>query len=184
MAEANSPQSLAKEGKSAYQRGDYLAAARTFEAARSRYRATGDELNGAEMANNSSVAFLQGGEAEEALKAVDGTAESFAAADDLKRQGMAVGNQAAALEALERFEEALAAYQQSADILQQAGEDQLRANVMNSLSMLQFRMGKQLQAFATMHSGLEGVEKPSPKQRFLKKVLNIPIEMITKKKKS
>ena len=53
---------------------------------------------------------------------------------------------------------------------------------MNSLSMLQFRLGKQLQALATMHSGLDGVKKPSPKQRFLKKLLNIPIEMITKKK--
>jgi tetratricopeptide (TPR) repeat protein len=183
MSEVNSPQSLAKEGKSAYQRGDYLAAARAFEAARSGFSTARDELNAAEMANNSSVAYLQAGEAEEALKAVEGTPEIFAQAGDLKRQGMAVGNQAAALEALERLDEALVAYQQSADILQETGEDQLRANVMNSLSMLQFRMGKQLQALATMHAGLEGVEKPSPKQRFLKKLLNIPIDMITKKKK-
>jgi tetratricopeptide (TPR) repeat protein len=162
MSEATSPKKLAEDGKSAYKRGDYLAAA--------------------QMKNNCSVAYLQAGEGEAALNAVEGTAEIFEAAGDLRRQGMAIGNLGAALEAVEHLDEAIEAYQKSAEILAQAGEDQLRANVMHSLSMLQFRQGKQLQALATMQDGLEGVEHPSPKQTVLKKMLRIPFEMFTKNK--
>jgi len=183
MSELVSPEKLAKEGKTAYQNGDYLAAAQAFEVAQQSYASLGDRLNAAEMSNNSSVAYLQAGEGEAALKAVEGSPEIFAEAGDLRRQGMALGNLASALEALDRSEEALAAYQQSASILEQAGEDQLRANVMHSLSMLQFRLGKQLQALASMHNGLEGVKHPSPRQSLLKKLVAIPVNMLTKTKK-
>jgi hypothetical protein len=127
---------------------------------------------------------LQAGEGQAALKAVEGTAETFAEAGDLHRQGMALGNLASALEAVDRTEEAAGAYLQSAGVLEKAGEDQLRASVMHSLSMLQFRTGKQLQALASMQSGLEGVKRPSPKQSLLKKLLSIPVDMLTRNKKS
>lgn len=182
MSEATTPQSLAKEGNKAYQREDYLAAASAFEAARQGYEALEDSLNAAEMANNCSVAYLQAGDSEAALAAVEGSEAVFALAGDLRRQGMALGNRAAALEALERFEEAIAAYQQAAEILQQAGEDQLRAQVMQSVSMLQFKMGRQLQALASMQSGLEGVKHPNVKQKMIKKLLDTPLEMMIPKK--
>jgi tetratricopeptide (TPR) repeat protein len=178
----HSPQQLAKEGKNAYGRGDHLAAAQAYVAAQQGYLATGDALTAAEMANNACVAFLQADQGQAALDIVEGTDQIFAQAGDLKRQGMALGNKGAALEELERNDEAIQAYFQSADILQQAGEDQLRANVMQSLSMLQFEMGRQLQALASMQNGLEGVKKPSTKQTFLKKLLNIPMDMMTTKK--
>jgi tetratricopeptide (TPR) repeat protein len=180
MNETTSPQELAKEGKSLYQRGDYQAAAQVFKAAAEAYTLAQDVLNAAEMANNCSVAHLQADDAQAALDAVQGTDEIFAQAGDIRRQGMALGNRAAALEALDRLEEASETYLQAADILQQAGEDKLRADVMQSLSMLQFRSGRQLQALASMKSGIEGVEHPSAKQKFIKKLLRIPFEMLNK----
>jgi tetratricopeptide (TPR) repeat protein len=173
---------MAKKAKAAYQRGDYLLAANTFESASQAYITAGDELNAAEMANNGSVAFLQAGEAEAALKVVEGTPEVFAQAGDLGRQGMALGNYASALEALDRLEEAEEAYAMSAELLEQAGEDKLRANVMQSLSGLQFRSGRQLEALASMKTGLDDVKKPSAKQRFLKRLLSIPFDMLNKNK--
>jgi tetratricopeptide (TPR) repeat protein len=184
MSEAVSPDNLAKEGKSAFQNGDYLAAAQAFEAAQRGYKSRGDELNAAEMANNCSVAYLQASEAQAALKAVEGTDAIFAEAGDVRRQGMALGNLASALEAVDRTEEAAEAYLQSASALEKAGEDQLRANVMHSLSMLQFRSGKQLQALASMQNGLDGVKRPTPKQSLLKKLLSIPVDMLTRNRKS
>jgi tetratricopeptide (TPR) repeat protein len=181
MAQVLTHQQLAKQGKSAYRHGDYLTAAQAFEAARAGYEAAGDELEAAEMGNNSSVAYLQAGENEKALQAAAGTAEIFVRAGDLRRQGMALGNLGAALEALERNQEALETYHQAAAVLEQAGEDQMRAQVLQSLSMLQYNMGRQLQALATMKSGLDGVKRPSPKQTMLKKLLNIPFEMINRK---
>jgi tetratricopeptide (TPR) repeat protein len=184
MSDALSPDKLTKEGKSAYQNGDYLAAAQAFEAARQAYLSRGDQLTAAEMANNCSVAYLQAGDGQAALLATDGTAALFAEAGDLRRQGMALGNLASALEAVDRSEEAVEAYLQSASVLENAGEDQLRANVMHSLSMLQFRSGKQLQALASMQNGLEGVKRPSPRQSVLKKLINIPVDMLTRNKKT
>lgn len=179
-----SPEKIAKEAKSAYQHGDYFQAARAYEAARQAFLSRDDQINAAEMANNASVAFLQAGDAESALKAAERTVEVFAQAGDLRRQGMALGNIGAALDALDRDEEAMAFYERSAEVLDQASEDQLRVSVMQSLSMLQFQTGRQLQALATMQHGLENVKHPSPKQSILKKLLRIPFDMATRKKPS
>lgn len=180
MDEALNPKQLFKEGQSAYTRGDHLAAAKAFEAASQAYMAVQDSLNAAEMANNSSVAFLQAGDAQAALQIVEGTPEVFRLAGDIRRQAMAIGNLAAALEALNHLEEAIEAYQQSADLLKQAGEDQLRLNVMQSLSALQLRTGRQLEALASMKVGLDLAEKLSGKQRLIRKLLNIPFQMMDK----
>jgi tetratricopeptide (TPR) repeat protein len=178
MDEPVSVDQLVKEGKSAYQQGDFMAAARAYEAAALSYASAGDALSAAEMRNNSSVAYLQAGEAQVAYKAVDGTPAIFANAGDIRRQGMALGNIGSALEATNRLEEAADAYRQSAEILQQAGETDLRAYVMKSLSALQLRTGHHLEALATMQSGLEGVEKPKPQQRLLQRLLKTPFNIL------
>ncbi len=180
MTETKTPQQLSKVGKAAYQRGDFMEAAHQFEAAGQGYLAQGDAVNAAEMANNCSVAYLQAGEAEAALQVVQGTDETFAAAGDLRRQGMAVGNRGAALEGLGRNDEALAAYEKSAELLKQAGDDASYSSVMQSLSALQLKTGKQLQALSTMQAGLNAVEHPSPKQRLIKRLLTVPFKLMNK----
>lgn len=182
MNEVINPQKSAQDGNSAYKKGHYDAAAQAFHTARTGYEAVGDALNAAEMANNSSVAYLQAGKAEAALQELEGIEKIFAQAGDLRRHGMTLGNRGAALEALGRLDEAGEAYLESAGILQQAGEDQLRVSVMQSLSGLQLRTGKQLQALVTMQQGLDEVKKPSPRQRALKRLLSVPFEMVTRKK--
>lgn len=184
MGEIVNPEKLVKDGKSRFQRREYLEAVNLFEAARLAFLAREDHLSAGEMANNVSVAYLQNGDPEAALKAVEGIAPLFAEAGDLRRQGMTLGNMAAALDALDQIDQAAEAYQQSAELLEQAGEDQLCANVMQSLSMLQFRSGRQLQALASMKHGLDGVQRPTPKQSFLKKLIQIPFDMIAPKKPS
>jgi tetratricopeptide (TPR) repeat protein len=180
MAEALAPEQLVVEGKSAYQGGDFAAAARAFEAAAHAYTAAGDALSAAEAWNNASVAHLQAEEYELALGAVVTTPAVFASAGDERRQGMALGNLGAAQEGLGRLEEAAENYLQSAELLGRVGEDQLRAHVMKSLSALQMRTGKQFEALATMQSGLDGVKKPNPQQRLLKRLLGIPFKMLGK----
>ena len=182
MTEAQTPQQLAKNGQAQYAKEDFAGAAQTFQAARQGYLALNDDLMAAEMANNASVAFLADEAAEQALAVLEGVESIFEQAGDLKRHGMTLGNRGAALEALGRVPEAEQAYLQSAQLLQQAGEDQLRANVMHSLSAMQLNAGRQLQALVSMQQGLEGIKRPTPKQTFLKKLLNIPMEMIGKKK--
>jgi len=92
------PIALAEDGKNEYGKGNFVAAADLFWQAAQSYKSAKDELNAAEMMNNQSVALLQAGKAREALQATEGTEEIFQKAGDIKRQGIAVSNRAAALE--------------------------------------------------------------------------------------
>jgi tetratricopeptide (TPR) repeat protein len=178
MGEIIKPEQFIKEGQAAYQHKEYQAAAQAFTAAAEGFAAAGEPLAAAEQSNNASVAYLQAGEAEAALRAVDGSDLVFAQAGDAHRQALALGNRAAALEALDRLDEAAASYEASADLLKQLGETDLRATVMQALSALQLRQGRRLEALATMQAGLAGVKHPNVKQRLAKKLLETPFKMM------
>ena len=111
-----------------------------------------------------------GGKAPEILKKVSPV---FKEAGDKTGQAMALGNQAAALEELGNLEEAEQAYQDAVDLLRETGEKELLAQTARSLANIQLRTGKQLEAAVNMQAGLEGLEKPSIKERFLRWILKI-----------
>ncbi len=159
---------LADDGKLAFEAGNYESAAGLFENAAKGFASLKDQLNEAEMKNNLSVTLLKLGKSQEALDAVTGTDTIFAQANDLKRQGMAVGNQASALEALKRFDEALAAYERSAQIFADAGEGDLRSMVLKSAAGIKLKRGKVTDSAIKMIGSLEAKEKPSIFDRILK----------------
>lgn len=162
-----------QQGKQAYAAGRFAEAARLFEQAASDYTAENKPLDAAEMKNNASVAWLQADQPQKALDVLAGTADLFQAAADLKRWGLALGNEGAALDALKRYDEAAQKYTRSAEVLEEAGEDQMRAEVLKALSALQLKTGKQIDAVLSMQSGLAGIKKPTLKQKILKKLLRL-----------
>lgn len=159
------PVLLEQQGKQAFERGQFDQAADLFRRAA---LALTDKSAAAEMNNNVSVALLQAGKAREALDAVLGTDEVFASLGDLKRQGMALGNQAAALEALGRTDEALAAYDRSAETLSRAGEGDLLAMVKKSAAAIRLKRGDVVQSALNMVGSVEAKSKPSLFERILK----------------
>jgi tetratricopeptide (TPR) repeat protein len=173
MAKKTSPQKFADQANKAYQAGDFLPAAQAYAEAASLYAAEGDALMSAEMKNNQSVVLLRAGQAQAALDAARGTEKTFAAADDSRRRGMALANQASALQALKKFKEAIDLYKRSAQALEKAGEWDMRLDVMQLLSTLYLRRFKFYDAVITLQSGLAGVKNPTPRQRFMKKILFI-----------
>lgn len=177
MSLPTDPNAICEEGKSAYQTGDFQKAAELFLTAADGYRHSGNAPDAAEMDNNRSVALLQAGQAEAAFQAVNETVDIFAQAGDIRRQAMALGNRAAALNKLNRMPEAIADYQQAADLFKQIGEHDLRAPVLQALSMLQLRSGRQLESLVSMNAGLNEFEQPKPRQRFLKKLLDLPLKI-------
>ena len=132
----------------------------------------------AEMLNNQSVALLQGDQAQTALDVLAATGAAFEQAGEKLKLAMDWGNRAAALDALDQVEEAEAAYQQSAELLAEQGEDKLRADVMKALSGLQLRKGRQMEALGTMRAGVAGIKRPSLAQRMLKKILELPSKFL------
>ena len=127
---------LTDQGKQAFQEGRFEPAAYKFEAAADGYASLNDKLNAAELKNDLSVTFLKLGRAQAALDAVLGTEQVFAEANDRRREGMALGNQAAALEALKRWDDALAAYERSAALFAEANEGDLRSMVLKSAAAM------------------------------------------------
>jgi tetratricopeptide (TPR) repeat protein len=159
------------EGKEAYQKNKYAKAAKLFGQAKQEYETINDAVKSAEMANNQSVSFLQAGKGKQALKAVLGTEEIFKQHDEILQQALALGNKAAALEAVKRVEEAETAYEQCVEILKELGEEQYLSEVMKSMADLKFKGNRKYEAAASLISSVDLEGKPNLWQRFMRFIL-------------
>ena len=165
--------SLAEQATQEYTKGELAAAAGLFDEAAQAYGNAGDELNAAEMKNNQSVALLKAGKAEDALHATDGTEAVFQKAGDLKRQGIAVANRAAALEGLKQLNEAVAEYNRAADIFEQVGEGDMHSMVRKATAEIFLKRGYIANSQLDMLDSIRLAEKPNMAQRFLKFLMRI-----------
>ncbi|HET6822183.1 MAG TPA: hypothetical protein VFH34_06020 [Anaerolineales bacterium] len=166
--DAVKPTTLAEQGKKEYEQENYLAAANLFSNAAQAYTLMKDELNAAEMKNNQSVALLQAGKAKEALQATEGTEEIFQRAGDIKRQGIAVSNRAAALEGMKKSQEALAEYDRAAFLFEQVGEGDMHSIVRKAAANLNLKRGRLTDSQMDVFDSLRLVEKPTLLQRIMK----------------
>ena len=164
------PMELVDQGKRAFQEKKFEEAAGLFQQAAQAFSSARNELMAAEMQNNRSVALLQAGKAQEALDAVGNTDEIFSAAKEIKRQAMALGNQAAALDALHRYEEAILKYERSADLFADVNGD-MRAMVLKSAAAIKLKTGKVTDSAFKMMGSLDAKEKPSIFERIMRFIL-------------
>ena len=167
------PLALAEDGTKEYQKGNFKAAAGLFSQAAQAYATASDELNAAEMKNNESVALLQAGKAREALDATAGTEELFQKAGDIKRQGIAVSNRAAALEGMKKWQEALAEYDRAASLFEQAGEGDMHSIVRKAAANLNLKRGRLTDSQMDVYDSMRLVEKPTFTQRIMKFLMRI-----------
>lgn len=165
------PKTLAAQAAQVYQEGDFENAARLFGEAAAAFLAQQNALDAAEMQNNRSVACLMGQNPQASLEAAQGTAAVFSAAGDFRRAGMAFSNEATALESLGRKDEAMSIYRQAAGELEKAGEDQLRASVLQAVAAIQLRKGKLFEALLSLRMGVMDVKQPTWKQKIMRALL-------------
>ena len=162
---------IGEAGKQDFATGRYEAAAEAFRAAAEGYSRLGDSLNAAEQRNNLSVTLLKLRRPQEALEQVEGTDGVFAAAGDIKRQGMSLNNRAAALQDLNRLDEALSSYERSAALLGDAGEGELRGAVLKAAAAMQLRRGRLKDSGLNMLGALGSGLKPTFLERALRSLL-------------
>jgi tetratricopeptide (TPR) repeat protein len=167
------PITLSEDGKKEYEKGNYLAAADLFLQSAQSYASAKDELNAAEMKNNQSVALLQAGKTKDALQATEGTEETFQKAGDIKRQGIAVSNRAAALEGLKKWKEALAEYDRAASLFEQIGEGDMHSIVRKAAANINLKRGHLVDSQMDVYDSLRLVEKPTFTQRIMKFLMRI-----------
>lgn len=162
------PVRFAEQGKKEYEQENYVAAADQFAQAAQAYTIAKDALSAAEMKNNQSVALLQVGKAKEALQATEGTEEIFQQAGDIKRQGIAVSNRAAALEGMKKWKEALAEYDRAASLFEQIGEGDMHSIVRKAAANINLKRGRLTDSQMDVYDSLRLVEKPTLLQRIMK----------------
>lgn len=107
------------------------------------------------------------------MDAALGTEKIFEDAKDIKRQAMALGNQAAALDALHRYDEAVAKYELSADLFSQVNEGDLRAMVMKSAAAVKLKTGRVSESAFRMIGSLDAKQTPGFFERILKFFLRL-----------
>jgi tetratricopeptide (TPR) repeat protein len=178
--EQASIQSISLKAEKAYRDGAFQEAAQLYEQAAGKSEESGDALKAAELRNNSSVAYLQAGDANAALAVIEGSAEVFEQAGDVRRQALSIGNSAAALEGLNRNDEALAQFVRCSELLKSIGDTENRAVVLKSISTLQIRTGRQFEALASMNAAMDNQKQLSFRERVLKKLIKIPFDMINR----
>jgi tetratricopeptide (TPR) repeat protein len=162
------PTQLAEQGKLAFKNKKFEEAVEFFRQAAEGFTLGNAASLAAEMKNNMSVALLQAGKPQESLDAVLGTDAFYEGVKDIKSQAMALGNQAAALEGLNRYDEAIAAYERSAELFAQVGEGDLRAMVMKSAAAIKLKTGKVTDSAFKMMGSLDAKDNPSFFERILK----------------
>jgi len=174
MTEFSGPAEMETAAMRAYHNGRFDEAIQLFASAEVSLRSAGDKKKAAEMANNRSVALLQVHRPREALEAVEATPAVFEKHGDRLLTGQAYGNIAAAHEELGHLEQARDAYRTCADVLGSLGASEQQAVALQGLSRVQLRLGQPLPAVAAMEAGLDAHPSKGIRQRFLRRLLQIP----------
>ena len=162
------PHQFDAKGKQAFANKKFDEAAEYFRQAAEGYTLGRAGLLAAESKNNLSVALLQAGKAQEALDAALDTDKVFAGVKDARRQAMAIGNQAAALEGLHRYDEAIEKYELSAELFGSVNEGDLRAMVMKSAAALKLKTGKITESAFKMMGSIDVKDNPTFFERVMK----------------
>ncbi len=168
------PESHAQRALQDFRQGRFADAVQGFEAAQRLYAQAGDRANAAETANNLCVALLQARRPAEALKAVEGTPEVFDELGDARRAAQAVGNLASALEATGDLTTAERTYRQALERFTHIDDREAQATILTSLSQLQLKSGRPLEALSTMQAGLEQKPRRSLRDRWVRRLLDLP----------
>jgi tetratricopeptide (TPR) repeat protein len=173
-----SPHDLQASGLSHYRAERYPEAAAAFAEAAAGFESAGDRASAAEMRNNLCVVRLALEDWAGALAAVEGTPQVFQAQGNRLREAQAIANLAAAHDGAGHVEQAAAFYVQAIDLFGQLGETETRAACFKKLSALQIKLGQQMQALASMHSGLSLSAELSPKEKMLKEMIDKAVKLM------
>jgi len=163
----------------AYKKKKFKAAAQSFVECIRLLDEEQDALSAAEMRNNLSVVLLELKLPEDSLSVLKDTDLVFEKAGDTKRQAMALGNMASALQALKKYPEALSFFENSAELFKTINEAELRAITLQKIADLQLKTGKQYQAMASLEASYDQNEKKTIKERVLHGFLGNMINKLT-----
>jgi len=178
MLTSSKVNSLNQAAQTAFERKNFPEAVRIYLQVKGLIDPATQPAAHSEARNNLSVALLKAGNAAEALVQADGTELVFAELRDPQRQAIALGNIAAALVDLQRYDEALDKYQLSADLFKQTGKDEMRSYVLREISVLQMKRGKKVDSLFAMDAALQTKKKLTWRESLIKRLMGTVHKML------
>ena len=177
---SNAIHQLADQAMQLFKDDEFERAADLFQQAAEKYQESGEAILAAEARNNQSVALLQAGNPEGALTAALGTETIFAEAGDGVRQAQALGNQAAAHEALHHLDQAANLYLQAAEIFKTSNELEFFSLVMKNVSSIRMRQRKFLDSLFAINQALSVKSKLTFRERIIRSLSNLAFRMFNR----
>ena len=174
----SSPHELERLALNAFRESRFDEAIQAFINARHAFLAEGNEVKAGEMASSLSVVLLKAERPEEALESATGTPEIFLQAGEETLAAQALGNLGSALEACGDLAGAEEAYRQAADLFESLGDTEHHRYTMQSLSHLQLRSGRPLEALTAMQHSLDARSRPGVRDRLLRFLLKLPNRLL------
>jgi len=175
-----SPQQAADQAMKLFKDEEFEQAADLFQQAANQYQQSGEFLLAAEARNNQSVALLQAGKSEEALAAALGTETVFSEAGDSLRQAQALGNQAAAHQAMHHLDQAAELYLKASKIFKAANQLEFYTLVMKNVSSIRMSQRKFLDSLFAMNQALSVKTKLSLRERLIRFLSNLAFRMFNR----
>jgi tetratricopeptide (TPR) repeat protein len=173
-------QQLAEQAMQLFKDDEFDQAAALFQQAAEKFQESGEANLAAEARNNQSVALLQAGNPQGALSAALGTEKIFSEAGDGVRQAQALGNQAAAHEALHHLDQAANLYLQAAEIFKSSNELDFFSLVMKNVSSIRMRQRKFLDSLFAMNQALSVKSRLTFRERIIRSLSNLAFRMFTR----
>jgi len=128
----------------------------------------------AEILNDLGVIQRELGQLEMAESTLDQAFQIFVELGDSKGQAQATGNLANVFEGQERYQEAVDAYKQSAEMFEASGESDLAMYSWQALSRLHLQQKNWLGAIASYEEGVEQMPEGSVKKGLLQRIIQLP----------
>jgi tetratricopeptide (TPR) repeat protein len=179
MTITSSP-TTADQAMKLFKADEFDQAALLFQQAAVEFEQAGQFSLAAEARNNQSVALLQAGKPDEALKAARGTEDIFSSTGDPLRQAQALGNQAAALQDLNQLGQAADLYLKAAEIFKSINQLDFFTLVMKNVSSIRMKQRRFLDSLFAMNQALSVKRNLTLRERLIRSLSNLAFRMFNR----
>jgi tetratricopeptide (TPR) repeat protein len=178
-SDAGDMQALLDQGRLCYQQGEYQEALSHLNAVYKHYQAENNRNLVAQVANDIGVVYTVMQRWQDAEKCLNEAHNLFTQLEDYSGEAQALGNIGSMFRARGNLKEAAANLQLSADRFHLVGDDERRAMTLRVLSMVRLSQFRFLQALAAYDAALACVATPSAWQKFLRRIISLPLRMLS-----
>lgn len=172
--------SLKEEGIRLFRFGEYEEASALFDEAHTLYAELDDRKGQAEMLNNLGAVHTQEGRWDEARQAFNRGKALFESLQDEVGQAQTLGNLGTMYRHQGDKEAAVEHLKEAAELFHAAGDKDKQATTLRAISRVRLGQARWFEALHFYDLSLACAEPPGVKERILRRLIQIPLNMLTK----